>query len=77
MYDGIVSAVYGIGGQWLVMVRHGVYISVYCNLTSVGVHKDQKVSTGQALGAVGGEGILQFQLHKNSSRLNPEPWLRR
>lgn len=77
VYDGIVSAVYGIGGQWLVMVRHGVYISVYCNLTSVGVHKDQKVSTGQALGAVGGEGILQFQLHKNSSRLNPEPWLRR
>lgn len=77
VYDGIVSAVYGIGGQWLVMVRHGVYISVYCNLTSVGVHKDQKVSTGQALGAVGGEGILQFQLHKNSTRLNPEPWLRR
>ena len=77
VYDGIVSAVYGIGGQWLVMVRHGVYISVYCNLTSVGVHKDQKVSTGQALGAVGSEGILQFQLHKNSTRLNPEPWLRR
>ena len=77
VYDGIVSAVYGIGGQWLVMVRHGVYISVYCNLTSVGVHKDQKVSTGQALGSVGGEGILQFQLHKNSTRLNPEPWLRR
>ena len=77
VYDGIVSAVYGIGGQWLVMVRHGVYISVYCNLTSVDVHKDQKVSTGQALGAVGGEGILQFQLHKNSTRLNPEPWLRR
>lgn len=77
VYDGIVSAVYGIGGQWLVMVRHGVYISVYCNLTSVGVHKDQNVSTGQALGAVGGEGILQFQLHKNSTRLNPEPWLRR
>ena len=77
VYDGIVSAVYGIGGQWLVMVRPGVYISVYCNLTSVSVHKDQKVSTGQALGAVGGEGILQFQLHKNSSRLNPEPWLRR
>ena len=77
VYDGIVSAVYGIGGQWLVMVRHGVYISVYCNLTSVSVHKDQKVSTGQALGAVGGEGILQFQLHKNSTRLNPEPWLRR
>ena len=77
VYDGIVSAVYGIGGQWLVMVRHGVYISVYCNLTSVGVHKDQKVSPGQALGAVGGEGILQFQLHKNSTRLNPEPWLRR
>lgn len=47
VYDGVVSAVYGIGGQWLVMVRHGVYISVYCNLTSVSVHRDQKVSTAR------------------------------
>ena len=68
------TAIYRFGSF---VVRHGVYISVYCNLTSVSVHRDQKVSTGQALGAVGGEGILQFQLHKNSTRLNPEPWLRR
>ena len=83
VYDGVVSAAFNIGGQWTIMLRHGLYISVYSNLTSISVHKDQKVATGQALGAVGGEGILQFQLHKNNAqqnksvRLNPEPWLRR
>lgn len=77
VYDGVVSSIYNVGGQWLVLVRHGIYISVYANLTSISVHKDQKVATGQGLGAVGGDNILQFQLHRDSSRLNPEPWLRR
>ena len=38
IYDGEVSAVFGYGGMWNVLVRHGAYISVYCNLKSVSVH---------------------------------------
>ena len=77
IYDGEVSAVFSLGGTTGVMVRHGSYISVYCNLGSVSVRKGQKVSTRQALGTVGRDNILQFQLRRERSKLNPESWLGR
>lgn len=77
IYDGEVSAVFGFSGSMVVMVRHGSYISVYCNLSSVSVSRGQKVSTRQALGTVGRDNILQFQLRHNMSKLNPESWLGR
>ncbi len=77
VYDGEVSAVFGWEGSMFVMVRHGAYISVYCNLSSVSVSKGQKVSTRQALGNVGPDHILQFQLRRGTTKLNPESWLGR
>lgn len=77
IFDGEVSGVANIGGTWLVLVRHGRYISVYCNLRSVSVSKGQKVSARQALGTVGVDNILQFQLRKETAKLNPESWLGR
>lgn len=77
IYDGEVSAVFGYAGTWVVMVRHGAYISVYCNLKNVAVHRGQKVSTRQGLGTVGTDNILQFQLRKETAKLNPEAWLGR
>ena len=77
IFDGEVSAVFSFGGTMVVMVRHGSYISVYCNLASVNVHRGQKVSTRQALGRVGQDDILQFQLRKETAKLNPESWLGR
>ena len=77
IYDGEVSAVFNLGGTMGVMVRHGSYISVYCNLASVSVHRGQHVSSKQVLGIVGTENVLQFQLRKEKAKLNPEVWLRR
>ena len=77
IFDGEVSAVFSYGGTMVVMVRHGSYISVYCNLASVSVHRGQKVSTRQTLGRLGPENILQFQLRKETEKLNPERWLGR
>ena len=77
IYDGEVSAVFDAGGTMGVLVRHGAYISVYCNLKSVSVSKGQKVSTRQSLGVVGRDNILQFQLRKERDKLNPEVWLAR
>ena len=77
IFDGEVSAVFSFGGSMVVMVRHGSYISVYCNLASVNVHRGQKVSTRQALGRVGQDNILQFQLRRETAKLNPESWLGR
>lgn len=75
IFDGEVSAVFSFGGITGVMVRHGSYISVYCNLSSVSVHKGQKVTTRQILGTVGPDHILQFQLRREKAKLNPEVWL--
>jgi len=77
IFDGEVSAVFSFGGQMIVMVRHGKYISVYCNLSSVNVHRGQKVTTRQTLGRVGSDNILQFQLRRETAKLNPEVWLGR
>lgn len=77
IFNGEVSAVFEYGGTKLVMVRHGNYISVYCNLRTVSVHKGQQVSTRQVLGTVGADNILQFQLRQGTAKLNPEAWLGR
>jgi len=77
IFDGEVSAVFGFGGSMVVMVRHGSYISVYCNLVGVQVHRGQKVTTRQPLGRVGQDDILHFQLRRETAKLNPESWLGR
>ena len=77
IFDGEVSAVFSFGGTVVVMVRHGSYISVYCNLSSVNVRRGQKVSIRQPLGRIGQDNILQFQLRRETAKLNPESWLGR
>ncbi|MDO4994759.1 MAG: peptidoglycan DD-metalloendopeptidase family protein [Bacteroidales bacterium] len=80
VFDGTVSSVFQYGGQYIVMVRHGQYISVYSGLQSVNVAKGTKVTTKQTLGTVGrnddGNYVLHFQLRNLTSRLNPEQWVR-
>ena len=77
IFEGEVSAVFRFGETMIVMVRHGKYISVYCNLRSVSVQKGQRVSARQVLGVVGDDHILQFQLRRETVKLNPEAWLGR
>ena len=75
IFDGEVSAVFSYSGTTVIIVRHGSYLSVYCDLASVSVSRGQKVSARQTLGRVGSEGIMQFQLRKGNALLNPEAWL--
>ena len=75
VFDGEVSAIFGYGGQMVVMIRHGQYISVYCNLSTVSVSRGQHVSARQQIGKVGADNILQFQLRNGKAKLNPERWL--
>ena len=77
IFDGEVCAVFDLRGVMGVMVRHGSYISVYSNLSSVSVRRGQKVTTRQILGAVNSEGVLHFQLRKGSATQNPASWLAR
>ncbi len=81
VFDGEVSAVFSMNGLKNVLVRHGSYISVYCNLSSVIVTKGQKVKARDLLGTVADDGtgnyLLHFQLRKETATLNPELWVGR
>lgn len=81
VFDGEVTAIFSMGGMTNVIVRHGSYITVYCNLSSVAVRQGQQVSARQTLGTIArdasGNATLHFQLRKETTKLNPESWLRR
>ena len=80
VFDGEVSAIFKYNGLNNVLIRHGNYISVYCNLSSVSVAKGSKVKTRDEIGAVhkdaSGNVVLHFQLRKETQKLNPEVWLK-
>ena len=79
IFDGEVSAIFKYNGLNNVLIRHGNYISVYCDLSSVSVTKGSKVKTREEIGTVhkdsSGNWILHFQLRKETTKLNPEVWL--
>ena len=81
IFDGEVSAIFKYNGLSNVLIRHGNYISVYCNLSSVSVSKGSKVKTRDEIGTVhqdaSGNAVLHFQLRKETTKLNPEVWLGR
>ena len=83
VFNGKVAAVFQLNGLFNILVRHGAYISVYCNLSTAWVKADDMVKTGQTLGTIfsdgadGGRTVLHFQLRREKEKLNPEPWLNR
>ena len=83
IFDGKVAAVFKLNGLFNILVRHGNYISVYCNLSSASVKSGDIVKTKQPMGEVFSDGadngrtVLHFQLRKEKEKLNPEPWLNR
>ena len=82
VFDGTVSSIFQQGkGQIGVLIRHGAYISVYCNLSETRLKTGDKVKTSDIVGNIqtseNGMPILHFELYKEKNRLNPSDWLRR
>ncbi|MDR0891715.1 MAG: peptidoglycan DD-metalloendopeptidase family protein [Mediterranea sp.] len=83
IFDGKVAAVFKLNGLFNILIRHGSYISVYCNLSSTLVKQGDTVKTKQAIGDIFSDGadngrtVLHFQLRREKDKLNPEPWLNR
>lgn len=79
IFDGEVTAVFQYNGLANVLVRHGSYISVYCNLESVIVKQGSQLKTRDVLGQIhtdaDGNTVLHFQLRKEKDKLNPELWI--
>ena len=83
IFNGKVAAVFQLNGLFNILIRHGNYISVYCNLSSASVKTGDTVTTRQNIGQIFSDGadngrtVLHFQLRKEKEKLNPEPWLSR
>lgn len=83
IFNGKVAAVFQLNGLFNVLIRHGNYISVYCNLSAPSVKNGDTVTTKQSIGQIfsdpndGGRTVLHFQLRREKEKLNPEPWLNR
>ena len=81
VFDGEVSAIFQLNGLNNVLVRHGNYITVYCNLSSVLVRKGSQLKTRDVIGEINtdtdGNTVLHFQLRKEITKLNPELWIHR
>lgn len=81
VFEGEVKMVgYLQGMNNFVMVKHGSYFTVYSRLKSVSVQKGQTISAMDEIGKVftDSDGIseLHFEVWKNTTKLDPEKWLR-
>lgn len=77
--DGVVSKIF-VSSDYnkTIILRHGNYLTVYANLSSVNVSQGSKVKTGQILGKIStnnNKTILHFEVWKERSRQNPLSWI--
>jgi len=68
------------GGKYVVILRHGNYLTVYQNLSEVYVNNGDKVKTKQSIGKLIDEEnkdivTLHFEIWEELSKQNPEEWL--
>lgn len=80
---GKVTNIFSVpGSNNAVVVRHGSYLTVYANLTSIFVSVGQLVNQGDKLGRIytdpdnNTKSQLFFQIYKEKIIQNPESWLR-
>ena len=82
VFDGVVSRIFDMDGSKVVMIRHGNYITVYSNLSTVNVKQDSKVTTKQIIGYAKSTSTettseLHFEIWKDKNLLNPSLWIKR
>lgn len=80
VFTGTVKKVAVVPGmKYVVIVQHGSYYTVYARLKEVLVQSGDEVKLNDAIGLVNTEanGVseLQFQVWKNTTKLDPELWL--
>ncbi len=82
VFMGEVVRVFAItGANMAVIIRHGVYLTVYQNIVNVRVKAGDSVATGEILGDVfsdsnnGGKSVLKFMIYEEKKKLDPERWL--
>ena len=79
VFAGVVVNVLASGGSKTVMVKHGNYFTIYSNLASTYVSKNQTISAGTNIGEVGldfdGTYTLDFQVWNQTNPVDPLSWV--
>ncbi|HZV70445.1 MAG TPA: peptidoglycan DD-metalloendopeptidase family protein [Saprospiraceae bacterium] len=77
LFGGTVASVTRIPGyDYMVMVRHGLYFTVYSKIVNATVKKGDNVTTGQVLGYLAKEDPeLHLEIWQDKTKLNPESWI--
>ena len=83
VFDGEVCFVTSQGNNNAILIRHGLYFTLYSNLEKVFVKVGDKVTTGQDIGRIhtnvsDGKTILHFEIwQENRTTVNPAVWIRK
>lgn len=83
VFEGVVCGSTSQGGNNVILIRHGLYFTLYSNLEKVYVKVGDKVATGQEIGRIhtnvsDGKTILHFEIwHENRTTVNPSLWIRK
>ncbi|MBN2236448.1 MAG: peptidoglycan DD-metalloendopeptidase family protein [Bacteroidales bacterium] len=82
VFDGEVRSIISVPGtaNYAVLIKHGNFFSLYSNIVKATVKPGDKVKAKQNLGVIYKDPAdqsskLQFQLWKNTTKLNPINWL--
>lgn len=81
IFNGKITKVARIpGGNDVVIIRHGDFLTLYSNLTNLVINIGDEVKAGQAIGTLYTEknaeqGILHFEIWKEFRSQNPKLWL--
>jgi hypothetical protein len=79
IFKGKVIGVVKIGDNWTVIIRHGQYLSIYPNLSTVSVSANQVIDEKQKIGTIAIKDnltTLKFQLWKSEEKINPADWIK-
>ena len=84
VFDGVVTSIFVMPGyNTSIIVRHGEYLTIYSNLSTIYVKTGDRVKTGQELGIIYSDPeednrtVLHFQIRKETSKLDPDLWLKK
>ncbi len=83
VFDGVVIGKKLIpGANYMVLVQHGKYYTVYSNLSDVHVKEGQKLKTGEMIGTVASDeddpyAEVHFEIWNEKTLQDPSAWLKR
>ncbi|MFW5757057.1 MAG: murein hydrolase activator EnvC family protein [Bacteroidota bacterium] len=81
IFSGTVTRITSIAGfNYVVIIRHGNFLSVYANLSEIYVETGQKISTKQQIGRIATDDqdaktFIHLEIWEGNNKLDPAKWI--